>query len=63
MIIYILTVSLSRMSTKMRRLTQIIALNEDRIKALEQRLDLQAGDERETAALTNGEECKTSDRK
>ena len=62
-IIYILTVSLSRMSTKMRRLTQIIALNEDRIKALEQRLDLQAGDERETAALTNGEECKTSDRK
>ena len=31
--------------------------------ALEQRLDLQAGDERETAALTNGEECKTSDRK
>ena len=62
-IIYILTVSLSRMSTKLRRLTQIIALNEDRIKALEQRLDLQAGDERETAALTNGEECKTSDRK
>ena len=62
-IIYVLTVSLSRMSTKMRRLTQIIALNEDRIKALEQRLDLQAGDERETAALTNGEECKTSDRK
>ena len=32
-------------------------------EALEQRLDLQAGDERETAALTNGEECKTSDRK
>ena len=52
-IIYVLTVSLSRMSTKMRRLTQIIALNEDRIKELEQRLDLQAGDERETAALTS----------
>ena len=38
-IIYTLTVSLSRMATKMRKLTQIIALNEDRIKALEQKLE------------------------
>lgn len=38
-IIYTLTVSLSRMSTKMRKLTQIIALNEDRIKALEKQLE------------------------
>ena len=37
-IIYTLTVSLSRMATKMRKLTQIIALNEDRIKALEQKV-------------------------
>ncbi len=37
-IIYTLTVSLSRMSTKLRRMTQIIALNEDRIKALEKAL-------------------------
>ena len=51
-IIYILTVSLSRMSTKMRRLTQIIALNEDRIKALEQRLDALEGNKTE--------ECKVS---
>ena len=52
-IIYILTVSLSRMSTKMRRLTQIIALNEDRIKTLEQRLDALEGNKTE--------ECKVSD--
>ncbi len=37
-IIYTLTVSLSRMSIRIRKLTQIIALNEDRIKALEQKL-------------------------
>jgi len=36
-IIYTLTVSLSRMSIRIRKLTQIIALNEDRIKALEER--------------------------
>ncbi len=39
MIIYTLTVSLSRMSTKLRKLTQIIALNEDRIKQMEQQLE------------------------
>ncbi len=54
-IIYVLTVSLSRMSTKMRRLTQIIALNEDRIKALEQRLDVPEGNQAETAASTDTE--------
>lgn len=35
-IIFTLTVSLSRLSIRIRKLTQIIALNEDRIKALEQ---------------------------
>ena len=35
-IIFTLTVSLSRMSIRIRKLTQIIALNEDRIKDLEQ---------------------------
>ena len=59
-IIYILTVSLSRMSTKMRRLTQIIALNEDRIKTLEQRLDMLTDDKDRKAALPDEEnECKT----
>ena len=46
LIIYTLTVSLSRMSIKMRRLTQIIALNEDRIKHMEQQL-AQLKEERE----------------
>ena len=32
--------------------------NEDRIKALEQRLDLQAGDERETVHLQNEKNAK-----
>ena len=44
-IIYTLTVSLSRMATKMRKLTQIIALNEDRIKALEQKLEKKSDSE------------------
>ena len=35
-IIFTLTVALSRMSIRIRKLTQIIALNEDRIKDLEQ---------------------------
>lgn len=37
-IIFTLTVSLSRMSIRIRKLTQIIALNEDRIKDLEENL-------------------------
>ena len=36
-IIYTLTVSLSKMSIRIRKLTQIIALNEDRIKDLEKK--------------------------
>jgi len=36
-IIFTLTVSLSRMSIRIRKLTQIIALNEDRIKDLEKK--------------------------
>lgn len=55
MIIFILTVTLSRMSERVRKLAQAVALNEEKIEQLLQRQDIhEAGGERNEGTKPDG---------
>lgn len=55
MIIFILTVTLSRMSERVRKLAQAVALNEEKIEQLLQRQDVhEAGEERNEGTKPDG---------